>query len=112
MWMVNAIIRESRLSSVKQALLALDVSGMTVAHVLGFGQQRGYVELYRSSRGDAAFLPKVSVTVVVNDDLLEPVVSAIRDAATTGEAGDGKVFVIPVSDALRIRTGERGPAAL
>jgi nitrogen regulatory protein PII len=109
---ITAVVRPSKVDAVKEALVALDVVGMTISDVRGFGRQKGQVERYRGNEFTVEFIPKVSITVVVADDKLEPSISAISAAAHTGEIGDGKIFVSPVEDAVRIRTGERGAAAL
>jgi nitrogen regulatory protein P-II 1 len=104
----EAIIRPDKLQAVQDALDALGISGLTVTEVLGCGRQRGYTETYRGARANISLQRKVKVEVVVADSSAEAVVGAIAGAAKTGEIGDGKIFVIPVEDALRIRTGERG----
>jgi nitrogen regulatory protein P-II 1 len=104
----EAIIRPDKLQAVQDALDALGISGLTVTEVLGCGRQRGYTETYRGARANISLQRKVKVEVVVADASAEAVVGAIAGAAKTGEIGDGKIFVIPVEDALRIRTGERG----
>ena len=105
---VEAIIRPDRLQAVQDALDALGASGLTVTEVLGCGQQRGYTETYRGARVNISLQRKVKVEAVVADLAAESVVGAIAGAARTGEIGDGKIFVIPVEEAIRIRTGERG----
>ena len=105
---VEAIIRPERLQQVQDALDELGVSGLTVGEVMGCGRQKGYTEQYRGSRANISLLPKLKVESVVSGDLLERVVDAIVAAAYTGEAGDGRVFVYDVDQAIRIRTGERG----
>jgi len=105
---VEAIIRPDRLQAVQDALDALGASGLTVTEVLGCGQQRGYTETYRGARANISLQRKVKVEAVVADTAAPAVVDAILGAAKTGEIGDGKIFVIPVDDAIRIRTGERG----
>ena len=105
---VEAIIRPDRLQAVQDALDALGASGLTVTEVLGCGQQRGYTETYRGARANISLQRKVKVEAVVADAAAPAVVDAILGAAKTGEIGDGKIFVIPVDDAMRIRTGERG----
>jgi len=109
---VEAIIKPFKLDDVKDALTELGVVGMTVTEVRGFGRQKGHTELYRGSEYTVDFLPKVKIEVVVPDDRAEKVVSAIIQAAKTGSIGDGKVFVMPVGESIRIRTGERGEAAI
>jgi len=105
---IEAIIRPDRLQDVQDALDALGVSGLTVSDVVGCGRQKGYTEQYRGARANISLLPKIKVESVVPVGLLESAVEAIVDAARTGEIGDGRVFVYPVEQAIRIRTGERG----
>jgi nitrogen regulatory protein P-II 1 len=109
---IEAVIKPFKLDDVKEALNELGVVGMTVTEVRGFGRQKGHTELYRGSEYTIDFLPKVKVEVVVPDNLVDKVVSAICNAARTGSIGDGKVFVIPLGEAIRIRTGEKGEAAI
>ena len=109
---IQAIIKPFKLDDAKQALAEIDVVGMTVSEVKGFGRQKGHSELYRGAEYVVDFLPKVQLEVVVPDDLVEKVTLALSEAARTGSIGDGKIFVIPVEAAVRIRTGERGDAAL
>ena len=105
---VEAIIRAERLQPVQDALDALGVSGLTVSEVMGCGRQKGYTEQYRGSRANISLLPKLKVESVVPGEMVDSVVDAILAAAYTGEIGDGRVFVWPVEQAVRIRTGERG----
>jgi nitrogen regulatory protein P-II 1 len=109
---VEAIIKPFKLDDVKEALTGIGVIGMTVTEVRGFGRQKGHTELYRGSEYTVDFLPKVKIEVVVPDPLVEKVVATITGAAKTGSIGDGKVFVLPVNESLRIRTGETGEAAV
>ena len=109
---VEAIIKPFKLDEVKQALTELGITGLTVAEVKGFGRQKGHTELYRGAEYVVDFLPKVKVEIVVDDSLVGKVVDAIERAARTGRIGDGKVFVSPVDDAIRVRTGEQGEGAL
>jgi nitrogen regulatory protein P-II 1 len=109
---IEAIIKPFKLDDVKDSLTELGVIGMTVTEVRGFGRQKGHTELYRGSEYTIDFLPKVKVEVVVSDEQVDKVVSVICSAAKTGSIGDGKVFVIPLGEAIRIRTGERGQAAI
>ena len=109
---VEAIIRPERFEDVNQALEELGVVGMTTSDVRGCGRQRGYGERFRGMEYQVRLVPKMKVEVVVPDDQVDAVVEAIFEGARTGEIGDGKVFVIPVADAYRIRTGERGAVAL
>jgi nitrogen regulatory protein P-II 1 len=105
---VEAVIKPFKLDEVKEALHDLGVTGMTVTEAKGFGRQKGHTELYRGAEYVVDFLPKVRLEVVVGDELAPRVVEAIADAARTGRIGDGKIFVTPVEEAVRIRTGERG----
>jgi nitrogen regulatory protein P-II 1 len=105
---IEAIIRPERLQEVQDALDQLGVSGLTVSDVRGCGRQKGYTEQYRGSRANISLLPKLKVESVVPEQMVEQAVEAIAAAARTGEIGDGRVFVHPVEQALRIRTGERG----
>jgi nitrogen regulatory protein P-II 1 len=105
---VEAIIRPERLQQVQDALDQLGVSGLTVTEVVGCGRQKGYTEQYRGARANISLLHKIKVEAVVPSDLVEPAVEAIVSGARTGEEGDGRVFVIPIEESIRIRTGERG----
>lgn len=105
---VEAIIKPFKLEEVKDALNALGIQGMTVTEVKGFGRQKGHTELYRGAEYIVDFLPKVKIEVVVRDEILDDVLDAIAKAAKTGRIGDGKIFVFPVENAVRIRTGETG----
>jgi nitrogen regulatory protein PII len=112
MKLVKAIIKPFKLDEVRQALNDVGVQGMTVAEVKGYGRQKGHTELYRGAEYVVDLLPKVKIEVVVNDDLVQSVVDTIAAAASSGRIGDGKIFVIPVEQAIRIRTGEQGDSAL
>ena len=112
MKLVKAIIKPFKLEEVKEALADIGIEGMTVTEVKGFGRQKGHTEIYRGSEYTVDFLPKVMVESVVDDADTEKSVAAIVAAAKTGKIGDGKVFVIPVESAIRIRTDESGPEAL
>ena len=112
MKLVKAIIKPFKLEEVKEALADIGIEGMTVTEVKGFGRQKGHTEIYRGSEYTVDFLPKVMVETVVDDADTEKSVAAIVAAAKTGKIGDGKVFVIPVESAIRIRTDESGPEAL
>jgi nitrogen regulatory protein P-II 1 len=105
---IEAIIRPDRLQAVQDALDSLGGSGLTITEVLGCGQQRGYTETYRGARANISLQRKVKVEAVVTDSMAAAVVDAVVSAAKTGEIGDGKIFVLPVEDAIRVRTGERG----
>jgi nitrogen regulatory protein PII len=109
---IEAIIKPFKLEDVKEALTAAGVEGMTVIEVKGFGRQKGHTEIYRGSEYTVDFLPKVKLEVVVADDRADEVVDAIVKAANTGKIGDGKVFVSEMLEAVRIRTGDRGNAAV
>jgi nitrogen regulatory protein PII len=109
---IEAIIKPFKLNEVQEALSAAGVGGMMTSDVKGFGRQKGHTEIYRGSEYTVDFLPKVKIEIVVNDDRLEPVILAIQKAAFTGKIGDGKIFVLPVEEALRIRTEERGSNAI
>jgi nitrogen regulatory protein P-II 1 len=109
---IEAVIKPFKLDDVKEALTDLGVSGITVLEAKGFGRQKGHTELYRGAEYVVDFLPKVKLEVVVEDGLVTRVVEAIEQAARTGRIGDGKIFVLPVEEALRIRTGERGSDAI
>lgn len=112
MKLVIAIIKPSRLEEVRQALNSLDVHGMTVTEVKGYGRQKGHSEIYRGTEYAVHFLPKLKIEIAVDDAQSDAIVSAIRESAQTGRIGDGKIFVIPVETALRIRTGERDSDAV
>jgi nitrogen regulatory protein P-II 1 len=109
---VEAIIKPFKLDEVKQALSEIGVAGLTATEVKGFGRQKGHTELYRGAEYVVDFLPKVKVEVVISDALVTKVVEAIERAAKTGRIGDGKIFVLPIDEVIRIRTGERGEEAL
>ncbi len=112
MKLVKAIIKPFKLEEVKEALADVGIEGMTVTEVKGFGRQKGHTEIYRGSEYTVDFLPKVMLEVVVDDSEAEKTSTAIVNAAKTGKIGDGKVFVLPVESAVRIRTDETGPDAL
>ncbi len=109
---VEAIIKPFKLDDVKQALGEIGIEGMTVSEVRGFGRQKGHTELYRGAEYVVEFHPKVKLELLVTDDQAEKVVHTLCESAGTGKIGDGKIFVYPVHDVIRIRTGERGEAAL
>ena len=109
---IEAIIKPFKLEEVKDALADLGIEGMTVSEVKGFGRQKGHTEIYRGSEYTVDFLPKIKIEVVLADALLESAVSSIVKAAKTGKIGDGKVFVSPVEEAIRIRTDETGEKAV
>lgn len=112
MKLVKAIIKPFKLEEVKDALSEIGIEGMTVSEVKGFGRQKGHTEIYRGSEYTVDFLPKVKVEIAIDDDQVEKAVETIVNAAKTGKIGDGKVFVIPIEEAVRIRTGEKGEGAL
>src|SRR5260221_7411983 len=109
---IEAIIKPFKLEDVKEALASLGVEGMTVAEVKGFGRQKGHTEIYRGSEYTVDFLPKIKLELVLPDGKVEAAVEAIVKAAKTGKIGDGKVFVSPVENAIRIRTDEKGDTAV
>ena len=109
---VEAIIKPFKLDDVKEALSGIGVEGLTVSEVKGFGRQKGHTELYRGAEYVVDFLPKIKMEIVVADDLVEKVIDVIVSAANTGKIGDGKIFVLPLEEAIRIRTGERGESAV
>ena len=112
MKLIKAIIKPFKLDDVREALSEIGVQGITVSEVKGFGRQKGHTELYRGAEYVVDFLPKVKVETAVSDDKVEEVIDAIRGAANTGKIGDGKIFVMPIEEAIRIRTGESGNEAL
>lgn len=112
MKLITAIIKPFRLDDVRNALSEVGVNGMTVTEVKGFGRQRGHTELYRGAEYVVDFLPKSKIEIAVSDDLTERAVEAIVNAARTGKVGDGKIFVTPIEQTIRIRTGDSGDSAL
>ena len=112
MKLIKAIIKPFKLDDVREALSEIGVQGITVSEVKGFGRQKGHTELYRGAEYRVDFLPKVKLETVVSDEDVENVVNAIRESANTGKIGDGKIFVLPIEQAVRIRTGETGDDAL
>ncbi len=109
---VEAIIKPFKLDEVKNALNAIGVNGMTVTEVKGFGRQKGHVEVYRGTEYEVTFLPKIKIEVVIADAIIDKVISTIIDKAKTGNIGDGKIFIYSLEDVIRIRTGEKGEAAI
>ncbi|HWB59991.1 MAG TPA: P-II family nitrogen regulator [Chthoniobacteraceae bacterium] len=109
---IEAIIKPFKMEDVKEALAEIGVEGMTVTEVKGFGRQKGHTEIYRGSEYTVDFLPKVKFEIVISDDRVQKAVDAIVSSAKTGKIGDGKVFVLPVEDAIRIRTDEKGESAI
>ena len=109
---IEAIIKPFKLDEVKEALARVGIEGMTVSEVKGFGRQKGHTELYRGAEYTIDFLPKVKIEIVVPAEKCDRVVEAIQAAAKTGRIGDGKIFILPCEEAIRIRTGERGESAI
>ena len=109
---IEAVIKPFKLDEVKDALNAIGVQGITVTEVKGFGRQKGHTELYRGAEYVVDFLPKVKLEVIAADTLVSKIIETIEAAAKTGRIGDGKIFVTPVEEVIRIRTGERGEAAI
>ena len=112
MKLISAIIKPFKLDEVREALSGIGVQGITVTEVKGFGRQKGHTELYRGAEYVVDFLPKVKLDVVVTDDMVDKVIDSITKTAHTGKIGDGKIFVMNVEDAVRIRTGEKGDTAI
>ena len=109
---IEAIIKPFKLDEVKEALHGVGIQGMTVTEVKGFGRQKGHTELYRGAEYVVDFLPKIKIEVAVSAELVDKAVQAIVEAANTGRIGDGKIFVLPLEEIIRIRTGERGADAV
>ena len=109
---VEAIIRPHLLQAVRNALHEVDVAGMTISEVQGYGRQKGHTETYRGTEYQIEFIPKIKIEVIIPEDIENSVVEAISKTAKTGKFGDGKIFIVSVEDVIRIRTGERGEAAL
>jgi nitrogen regulatory protein P-II 1 len=109
---IEAIIRPHLLDAVRNALQEVNVTGLTISEVQGYGRQKGHTETYRGTEYQIEFIPKIKIEVVVSEDIEESVVEAIMKTARTGKFGDGKIFVVNLNDTIRIRTGERGEAAL
>jgi nitrogen regulatory protein P-II 1 len=109
---IEAIIKPFKLDEVKEALNGVGIQGMTITEVRGFGRQKGHTELYRGAEYKVDFLPKVKIEVVIEDGQADDVVEAIQNAARTGRIGDGKIFVSPLENVIRVRTGERGKEAI
>ena len=112
MKLIIAVVKPFKLEEVKDALSAIGIEGMTVTEVKGFGRQKGHTEIYRGSEYTVDFLPKVKIEIVVTDEFVAKAIDAIVKAAKTGKIGDGKVFVLPIEEAVRIRTDERGDTAV
>lgn len=109
---IEAIIKPFKLDDVKDALHEIGVQGMTITEVKGFGRQKGHTELYRGAEYVVDFLPKVMIMAVIDDGIIDAAITAISEAAHTGRIGDGKIFISPIEDVIRIRTSERGPEAI
>ena len=109
---IEAIIKSSRLDPVKEALCAIGITGMTVSSVEGFGHQKGHTEFYRGAEYDIVFNEKTKIELVVSLEILETVIKTIQEHAYTGEIGDGKIFILPVDEVIKIRTNERGISAI
>ena len=109
---IEAIIKPFKLDEAKEALSSIGIQGLTVSEVKGFGRQKGHTELYRGAEYVVDFLPKIKLEIVVSDDLVEKTTMALTEACHTGRIGDGKIFVLPCDDAIRIRTGEHGEEAV
>lgn len=109
---IEAIIKPFKLDDVKEALTELGVHGMTITEVKGFGRQKGQTEMYRGSEYQIEFLPKIKLEIITTDEMVRRIIGAIIDHAKTGEVGDGKIFILPLDETLRIRTGESGEAAI
>ncbi|MDE1465276.1 MULTISPECIES: P-II family nitrogen regulator [Spartinivicinus] len=112
MKLVSAIIKPFKLDDVRESLSEIGVQGITVTEVKGFGRQKGHTELYRGAEYVVDFLPKVKIEIAISDELVDPVIEAISKAANTGKIGDGKIFITPLEQAIRIRTGETGTEAI
>lgn len=109
---IEAVIKPFKLEEVKESLDAIGVKGITVSEVKGFGRQKGHTELYRGAEYVVDFLPKIKIEIILSDELVEKAVEAILGSAKTGRIGDGKIFVLPLDDVIRIRTGEKGEEAI
>ena len=109
---IEAIIKPFKLDEVKDALNGIGLTGMTITEVKGFGRQRGHKEIYRGAEYTTDFIPKIKIDIVVDDDLAEKVIATIQEVANSGKVGDGKIFVLSMEEAIRIRTGETGVMAI
>jgi len=109
---VEAIIKPFKLDDVKEALNEIGIQGMTISEVKGYGRQKGHKEIYRGAEYVVDFIPKIKIEIVVDPELADQVVETIRKASNTGKIGDGKIFVLPIEEAVRVRTGERGKDAI
>jgi nitrogen regulatory protein P-II 1 len=109
---IEAIIKPFKLDDVKEALSEIGIKGMTVSEVKGYGRQKGHTEVYRGAEYVIDFLPKMKIEIIVGSEQVEQVINTIVEAAKTGKIGDGKIFVMPIENVVRVRTGERGPEAI
>ncbi len=109
---IEAIIKPFKLDDVKEALNGIGIQGMTIADVKGYGRQKGHKEIYRGAEYIVDFIPKIKIEIVVEDDRVEEIIQTIQSAAKTGKIGDGKIFVLSIEEAVRVRTGERGKDAI
>ncbi len=109
---IEAVIKPFKLDDVKEALNEIGIQGMTIVEVKGYGRQKGHKEIYRGAEYVVDFIPKIKIEVVVAADIVDKVVEAIKESASTGKIGDGKIFVLPVEEAVRVRTGEKGTEAI
>jgi len=109
---IEAIVKPAKLDAVKEALNNIGIQGMTIGEVKGYGRQKGHKEIYRGAEYIVDFVPKIKIEIVVNAEMTNQVVDAIREAANTNKIGDGKIFVLPVEEAVRVRTGEKGKDAI
>jgi nitrogen regulatory protein P-II 1 len=112
MKLLKCVVRPNALEKVKEALSALGVMGMTVSEVKGYGRQKGHKEVYRGAEYNIDFTPKLEIEIVVGEEIAERAINAVKEAANTGNIGDGKIFVVPVDEVIRIRTGEMGDSAI
>lgn len=109
---IEAIIKPFKLEDIKEALHEIGIKGMTISEVKGYGRQKGHKEIYRGAEYQVDFIPKIKIELIVGAELVDQVVQKIRDAANTGKIGDGKIFVLPVEEVVRVRTGEKGADAI
>ena len=109
---IEAIIKPFKLDDVKEALNGIGIKGMTVSDVKGYGRQKGHKEIYRGAEYEVDFIPKTKLEIIIDASLVDQVVNTIREAANTDKIGDGKIFVLPIDDVIRVRTGERGKEAI
>ena len=109
---IEAIVKPFKLDDIKEALNEIGIQGMTISEVKGYGRQKGHKEIYRGAEYVVDFIPKIKIELVVDDTVADQVVQKVREAANTGKIGDGKIFILPVEEAIRVRTGETGPEAV